>query len=75
MLTKPQGEILEWMLSEEVYYSPYRFAMTAYPWGEGDLKVFDGPRNWLRRITTAQFQNFFNSRKILEHDNYSLREI
>ena len=48
-ITKAQADILEWMLSDEMYWSPYRFAMTAYGWGEGDLKGFDGPRMWQRR--------------------------
>jgi len=42
--------VLEWMLSKEVYFSPYRFAMTAYEWGKGDLKKHKGPRDWQRDI-------------------------
>jgi hypothetical protein len=49
-MNKNQGELLKWMLSEETYLSPYRFAMTAYAWGEGDLRQFDGPRQWQREV-------------------------
>lgn len=38
------------MLSEECYFSPYRFVMEAYGWGEGDLKDFDGPRKWQKAV-------------------------
>lgn len=50
MLSKEQSGILEWMLSEECYLSPLQFAMTAYAWGEGDLKQFNGPRKWQREV-------------------------
>lgn len=50
MSIKSNEPILEWMMSEECYISPYHFAMTAYAWGEGDLKQFDGPRRWQREI-------------------------
>lgn len=50
MLSEVQTLILDKMLSAEFYYSPYRFAMWAYPWGEGDLKNFAGPRNWQREV-------------------------
>ena len=46
MISKDNAVILEWMLSDEMYWSPYKFAITAYDWGNGDLKGFDGPRNW-----------------------------
>lgn len=49
-LTKKQGDILAWMLSDEVYFSPYKFVMTAYDWGNGDLREFDGPRIWQRDV-------------------------
>lgn len=48
MLNEKNARILERMLSEDLYMSPYRFAMWAYPWGEGSLKGFDGPRSWQR---------------------------
>lgn len=42
--------MLERMLSSEFYYSPYKFALWAYPWGEGDLERFKGPRQWQKEI-------------------------
>lgn len=48
MLNESRALILQRMLSDEFYYSPYRFAMWAYPWGQGDLKRFGGPRRWQR---------------------------
>jgi hypothetical protein len=45
-MTKDQAAILRWMLSEDMYLSPFKFCMTAYPWGEGDLAQFSGPRLW-----------------------------
>lgn len=50
MLNDKNARILERMLSEDLYLSPYRFSLWAYGWGEGDLKDFDGPREWQRRI-------------------------
>lgn len=50
MLTKQQAPILEWMMSSEVYFSPYHFVMTAYAWGEGDLKHHPGPRKWQKEV-------------------------
>lgn len=49
-LTEAQSLILTRMLSEDFYLSPYRFSLWAYPWGEGDLKQFDGPRKWQREV-------------------------
>ena len=49
-ITENHGRILTRMLSEDFYISPYRFAMWAYGWGEGDLKQFDGPRKWQREV-------------------------
>lgn len=49
-MTENQSLILKRMLSEDLYLSPYRFACWAYPWGEGDLKQFDGPRKWQREV-------------------------
>ncbi len=50
MIDKKQSQILEWMLSEDLYWSPYQFVMEAYAWGEGDLLQFDGPRKWQRDV-------------------------
>lgn len=50
MLNKEQVDILDWMLSKDIYLSPYKFVMTAYAWGEGDLKVHPGPREWQKEI-------------------------
>jgi hypothetical protein len=47
-MNKNQAAILKWMLDPDMYLSPYKFAMTAYGWGSGDLKSFDGPRAWQR---------------------------
>ena len=49
-LTADRALVMERMLSEEFYWSPYAFALWAYPWGEGDLKAFDGPRVWQRDV-------------------------
>lgn len=49
-LSKNQAALLKWMLSPEVYLSPYRFVMQAYAWGENDLKQFDGPRKWQKDV-------------------------
>ena len=49
-LTKDRALVLERMLSDDLYWSPYRFALWAYPWGEGELKRFDGPRVWQRGV-------------------------
>jgi hypothetical protein len=29
---------------------PYRYALYAFPWGEGELKGIDGPRDWQREV-------------------------
>jgi hypothetical protein len=50
MLTDKQARILERMLSHDFYLSPLKFALWAYPWGEGNLKKFDGPRKWQRDV-------------------------
>jgi len=42
--------VLERMLQRDLYMSPLKFALWAYKWGEGDLKQFNGPRKWQRRI-------------------------
>lgn len=49
-LDEKNSRILERMLSKDLYLSPYRFALWAYGWGEGDLRQFDGPRKWQRVI-------------------------
>lgn len=49
-MTEDQKLILERMLSEDLYMSPYKFALWCYPWGEGDLREFDGPRRWQRDV-------------------------
>ncbi len=49
-MTEDQALVLERMLSHDLYVSPLRFAMWAYPWGEGDLRDFDGPRQWQRDV-------------------------
>lgn len=50
MLTDAQARILERMLGADLYYSPLKFAMWAYPWGEGNLKGVTGPRKWQRDV-------------------------
>lgn len=50
MPTDAQADILKWMLSPEVYWSPLQFVMQAYAWGEDDLKAFEGPRKWQREV-------------------------
>lgn len=45
-LTDNQATIVEWSMRPDIYMSPYKFAMTAYSWGKGDLKNFTGPRRW-----------------------------
>ena len=42
--------VLQKMLSTEFYLSPLKFALFAYPWGQGDLKQFKGPRKWQRDV-------------------------
>ena len=49
-MTEEQSLILTRMLSEDLYFSPWKFAMWAYPWGEGDLKEFNGPRRWQKEV-------------------------
>lgn len=50
MLSDAQARVLERMLGADFYYSPLKFALWAYPWGEGSLKAFDGPRRWQREV-------------------------
>ena len=38
--------VLKRVLSEDFYWSPRKFVMWAYPWGEGRLKKHKGPRKW-----------------------------
>ncbi len=49
-LTEKQSLVLERMLSHDFYMSPLKFALWAYPWGEGDLKGVNGPRKWQRDV-------------------------
>jgi len=49
-VTPGNAEILKRMMGEDFYFSPLKFALWAYPWGEGDLREFDGPRAWQRDI-------------------------
>jgi hypothetical protein len=49
-ISEKHAAILGRMLSEDFYLSPYRFAMFMYPWGEGSLKQFKGPREWQREV-------------------------
>ena len=49
-MTESQAAILTRMLCEDFYFSPYKFAIWAYAWGEGDLRSFDGPRKWQREV-------------------------
>ena len=49
-MTESQAAILTRMLGEDFYFSPYKFAIWAYAWGEGDLRSFDGPRKWQREV-------------------------
>jgi hypothetical protein len=49
-MSEANSLILERMLSKDFYLSPYKFALWAYPWGEGDLKQFRGPRKWQREV-------------------------
>jgi len=46
VLSEERALVLQRVLSPEFYSSPYKFAMWAYGWGEGDLKPFKGPRRW-----------------------------
>lgn len=39
-------KILKRVLAEDFYWSPKRFVLWAYPWGEGRLKKHRGPRKW-----------------------------
>lgn len=44
---------LEAQLVEDVAsftHDPYGFALYAYPWGDGELKDIDGPRDWQRDV-------------------------
>ena len=37
------------MLAEDLalfQHDPYGYVMWAFPWGEGQLRGFDGPRKW-----------------------------
>lgn len=45
-MTEARGMILTRVLSEDFYWSPRKFVMWAYPWGEGRLKKHKGPRKW-----------------------------
>ena len=41
------------MLAEDLakyYADPFGYVMWAFPWGEGPLKGFDGPRTWQKEI-------------------------
>lgn len=49
MLAEHHALILQRCLSKEFYTSPYKFAMWAYGWGQGDLKPFKGPRIWQKQ--------------------------
>lgn len=49
-MSEAQSLILQRMLSHDFYLSPLKFAMFAYPWGQGDLKQFSGPRKWQREV-------------------------
>lgn len=44
--TKNRADILKRVLSDDFYWSPKRFVLWAYPWGEGRLKKHPGPRKW-----------------------------
>lgn len=50
MLSENNATILNRMMQPDVYLSPYTFVMLAYDWGHGDLKEFDGPRQWQKDI-------------------------
>jgi hypothetical protein len=47
-MNESQSLICDRMLSTEFYLSPLKFVLWAYPWGEGALKGFSGPRKWQR---------------------------
>ena len=49
-LTEKQAAILTRMLEPDFYLSPLKFALYAYPWGEGELKRMNGPRKWQRDV-------------------------
>ncbi len=49
-MTESQTLVLQRMLHPDIYLSPLKFAMFAYPWGQGDLKSFSGPRKWQREV-------------------------
>lgn len=42
--------VLDWMMSPDMYFSPYQFSLSAYNWGKGDLADHPGPRKWQREI-------------------------
>lgn len=45
-ISEEQAAILGRVLSEDFYWSPKKFVLWAYPWGEGRLKKHKGPRKW-----------------------------
>lgn len=49
-MTEPNALIMERMLSDDFYLSPYKFVMWAYDWGNGDLREFNGPRQWQKEV-------------------------
>jgi hypothetical protein len=41
-------------------YDPYGFVHYAYPWGDGELSSYEGPRNWQKEILDALGEHFRN---------------
>jgi hypothetical protein len=43
-------QLLEWLA--EVSMDPLAYVLGAFPWGQGELKNYDGPDDWQREILT-----------------------
>lgn len=65
MIDEKQALILERVLREDFYFSPLKFAMWAYNWGEGDLRKHNGPRKWQRDIM-LEIEKYLREGKSLE---------
>lgn len=46
LIDEANALILKRVLSDDFYWSPRKFVLWAYPWGEGRLKKHKGPRQW-----------------------------
>ena len=47
-MSKAENKLIE--LMAELAYDPLGFVIAAYPWGEGQLKGFEGPDEWQREM-------------------------